>query len=81
MPVERSSNVLLVNGIAHLLGTLAFGSYSPGLITSVILYLPLSQLVLLRASYQAGRSVVAFGVSAGVILHAVVGVIVFVVTR
>src|SRR5687767_11837991 len=39
------ATILLVNGVAHILGTLAFGSYSPGLITSVILYLPLSQLV------------------------------------
>ena len=75
------ATILLINAAAHIGGTLAYRSYSPGLVTGVILYLPLSQLVLLRAASQADRRLVGRGMLAGVALHAVVGVIVFVVTR
>jgi hypothetical protein len=75
------ATILLVNGSAHILGTLMFRSYSPGLVTSVILYLPLSQLLLLRAWYQAESGMLARGVVAGIALHALVAAIVALVTR
>ena len=75
------ATVLFVNALAHILGTLVFGSYSPGLLTAVILYLPLSQLVLLRAWYQAGAATLRLGVLAGLALHALVVPVVLAATR
>jgi len=46
--------------------------YSPGLFTGVVLYLPLSQLVLLRAWRQADRDVLRRGLVAGIALHTLV---------
>ncbi len=66
------ATVLLVNGLAHIAGTLVTRTYSPGLVTGVVLYLPIAPLVLFRARSQAafGR-----GVAAGVALHGVVMVL------
>ena len=75
------ATILLVNGMLHVVGTLVAGSYSPGLITSVILYLPLSQLLLLRAWYQADRALLGRGILTGIALHALVGLVVFAVAR
>ena len=36
--------LMLANGLFHLVATIAHGSYCPGVITSVLLYLPLSLL-------------------------------------
>ena len=69
------ATVLLVNGTAHLLGSLAFGSYSPGLITGVVLYLPLGQLALIRAWHQTEPSFFWRGVGAGLVAHAIVVVV------
>ena len=75
------ATILLVNGVAHLFGSLATGSYSPGLFSGVILYLPLASLVLLRASGQAGRDLVATGVVVGIALHALVVMIAYAAAR
>ena len=66
------ATALLVNGLAHTLGTMITGTYSPGLITGVVLYLPLSQLALIRAWNQAPPSLFRRGVVAGLAAHAVV---------
>jgi hypothetical protein len=41
--------LVLVNALAHLFGTLASGSYSPGLASGVLLYVPIGALTLARA--------------------------------
>jgi hypothetical protein len=69
------ATVLLVNGIGHALGSIVTGTYSPGLITGVVLYLPLGQLALLRAWDQAPRGFVARGIAVGLVGHAVVTLI------
>ena len=66
------ATILLVNGLAHILGTIVTGTYSPGLITGVVLYLPLSQLTLIRAWDQAPPTFFVRGVVAGLAAHAVV---------
>ncbi|HXW08142.1 MAG TPA: HXXEE domain-containing protein [Vicinamibacterales bacterium] len=66
------ATVLLVNGLAHLVASLATGSYSPGLITGVVLYLPIAQLVLLRAWHQVPGAFFWQGVGAGVAVHGLV---------
>lgn len=69
------ATVLLVNGLAHLLGSLAFSSYSPGLITGVVFYLPLAQLTLIRAWHQTAPPFFWRGVAAGLASHAVVVIV------
>ena len=71
------ATILLINGIAHLLGSVVTGVYSPGLLTGVILYLPLASLVLLRAWSQAERDIRIRGVVAGIALHVLVVVIAY----
>ena len=66
------ATVLPLNGCVHLLGSIVTGSYSPGLITGVVLYLPLGQLALMRAYHQVPSAFFWRGVAAGVAAHAVV---------
>ena len=71
------ATILLVNGVAHLLGSVVTGTYAPGLVTGVVLYLPLGSLVLLRARGQAEGDLFARGVLAGIGLHALAIVIAY----
>lgn len=71
------ATILLVNAIAHILGTLLTRAYSPGLFTSVVLYLPIAQLVLFRAWSQAEGAAFGRGVAAGLALHAAVIVVAY----
>jgi hypothetical protein len=66
------ATIALVNGLAHFLASLATARYAPGLITSVVLYLPLSQLALIRAWHQVPRPFFWRGVLAGLAAQAVV---------
>jgi hypothetical protein len=75
------STILLVNGVAHVLGSVVTGGYSPGLITGVILYVPLAQLALMRAWGQAERAMFVRGVVTGVGLHALVFVVAYAASR
>lgn len=69
------ATVLFVNALAHILGSLVTSSYSPGLLTSVVLYLPLSQLTLLRSWYQSERPLFIRGIVAGIAAHAAVSLL------
>jgi hypothetical protein len=71
------ATILLINGVAHLLGSLATAAYSPGLFTGIVLYLPLGSLVLLRAWAQAQEDQFGTGVLAGIALHVLVVVIAY----
>ena len=73
--------LLFTNGVLHILGSIATGSYSPGLFTGVILYLPLGQLALIRAWQQAPDGFFARGVFAGLGAHAVVSIVAFAMAR
>ena len=66
------ATVAALNGMAHVLGTLVAGRYSPGLVSGVVLYLPLGALTLLRAAYQADGPAVGWGIAAGLAVHAAV---------
>jgi hypothetical protein len=66
-------SVPLVNAVAHIGGAVRAGGYNPGLLTSVLLFVPLGAHMLrvsLRAAVLRPREVpLVFG--AGVVLHAV----------
>jgi hypothetical protein len=63
------STAVSINGVAHLLGTIFSRSYSPGLVTGVLLWIPLGVFTLYRAR-ETGRYWA--GVMLGVILHGLV---------
>jgi hypothetical protein len=69
------ATILLVNGVGHALGTIVTRTYSPGLITGVVLYLPLGQLALFRAWDQAPPGFFARGIAAGLAAHVAVTLI------
>lgn len=64
--------VVLINGLSHLLTSILKAKYNPGLISGVLLWLPLGAVTLfsLRPSMTARRYVLA--VAVGVASHAVV---------
>ena len=74
------ATIALVNTVSHLAGAVVTRSYAPGLMSALVLYVPLGSLTMIRALDQA-RDQVARGVLAGILLHAAVFVIAFAVTR
>lgn len=75
------ATVVEVNALLHVLASISTGTYSPGLFTSVVLYMPLGQLTLLRAWGQATRSQFGVGVLAGCAAHAFVSAIALLTVR
>ena len=76
-----AATVAIANTIAHLGGAMLTGSYSPGLVSAVVLYVPLGSLTLLRAIDHAPRAQLARGMVVGLVLHAAVFVMAFAFTR
>ena len=75
------ATIIGINGVGHILGSLATRSYSPGLITGVVLYLPLAKLVLRRAWLQSRRETWRMGVIGGIAIHAAVVIVAYSLTR
>jgi uncharacterized protein with HXXEE motif len=73
--------LLFANGLLHLLGSIMTGAYSPGVVTGVVLYVPLGLLALMRAWTQAPPGFLARGVLFGIGAHALVSLLVFAITR
>jgi hypothetical protein len=61
-----------LNGALHVLATFGFGRYSPGAITGLLLYLPLSAIVLRSLASRLPHVVLVRAVLFGFVLHAVV---------
>jgi hypothetical protein len=66
------ASALGLNAVLHLAASLLTGTYSPGLITGIVFYVPLAVLTLVRASDQLPSTTVWRGVVAGLVLHAIV---------
>lgn len=73
--VAAFATIVTVNGLLHLGGSLLTQSYSPGVITGTLLWLPLGIYTLGRARRDLSRRQLAAGVSAGVLLHGLVSLI------
>jgi hypothetical protein len=73
--------IALTNAVAHLSGSIVTRTYSPGLVTGFVLYVPLGSLVLFRAGYQAPGGTMPIGVVAGFVIHALVFAAAFVSAR
>lgn len=74
------ATIALVNTGAHAAGAALTRSYSPGLISAVVLYVPLGLLAMIRALDQAPRAQLARGIAIGLILHALVFIVAFAFT-
>jgi hypothetical protein len=68
---------VLVNALAHLLGTIGTGSYSPGLVSGLVLFLPLGAITLRRAWIGVNRRTFRVGVMVGLLMHAAVVLLAF----
>lgn len=66
------ATIVLVNTLAHAGGAALTRSYAPGLISAVVLFVPLGSLTMIRALDQADRAQVTRGIIAGLIIHALV---------
>jgi hypothetical protein len=71
------ATIVLVNTAAHVGGAALTQSYSPGLVSAIVLYVPLGSLAMIRAFDHAPRDQVRRGIIAGILVHAVVIVMAF----
>ncbi len=63
------ASLVFLNAVAHLLGSLATASYSPGVVTGAVIYFPLGAVVLVRAWDQAPEQQFWLGVAAGALAN------------
>jgi uncharacterized protein with HXXEE motif len=71
------STVVVVNAVLHALGSLATNSYSPGLLTGLLLYLPVGTYALVSGSRQLPPHTFALAVLGGILIHVLVAAIAF----
>jgi hypothetical protein len=69
--------LLGLNGLLHTLATLGLGLYSPGTVTGLLLYLPLSAIVLRASATQLTGIVFASSVIFGVLIHGLISFLAF----
>ena len=69
------ATVLGLNGVLHTLATIGLGQYSPGTVTGLALYIPLSTMVLRSSAARLGSSTFKRSVIAGVLFHALVTIL------
>jgi drug/metabolite transporter superfamily protein YnfA len=62
----------LLNALSHLIASLYTTSYSPGLVTGLLFWLPLGALVLLRFRKRLTRRARRAGLLVGLLIHCVV---------
>ncbi len=64
--------ILFVNAILHIVASLVFGNYNPGLLTAIVVFFPISAYAVHRlfAIYGASRTALLHGFIYGVFLHA-----------
>jgi Protein of unknown function with HXXEE motif len=62
--------LMLVNSIGHIGPALRFRGYNPGLVTGVILFIPLGMLTVLSIPATAAQHALGFGVS--LLLHVII---------
>jgi hypothetical protein len=75
------ATIVLINTVSHVAGSLLTRSYSPGLFSAVVLYVPLGWLTMIRAADQASRATLTRGVITAALIHALVFALAFAATR
>ena len=71
------AGIVLMNGLLHALATIGMGVYSPGVVTGVLLWIPLGGYTLARARRVASPRTWRIGWMAAVGAHAVVSALAF----
>ncbi|MBX3465057.1 MAG: HXXEE domain-containing protein [Planctomycetes bacterium] len=74
--ITTLATIVTINGTAHVIGSIATASYSPGVVTGAICWLPLGVVTLRRSRHELTRGAFATGIAFGVFAHAVVSAIV-----
>jgi hypothetical protein len=67
--------LVLINMLLHVGGTLGSGSYSPGLVSAALLWLPLGLFALRWSWRRISRSRFAVGAALGVVGHGLVSLL------
>lgn len=71
------ATIVLINGTAHLLSSIVTGTYSPGMLTGTILYIPLGVFGFRRSNRAASGRRFSTAVAIGILLHAVVVIVAY----
>jgi len=69
--------LLGLNGVLHTLATMGLGLYSPGTVTGLLLYIPMSVIVLKSSFTQLLRTIFASSVLFGVLIHGLISFLAF----
>ena len=69
--------VFLINGLVHTGASIATKSYSPGLISGLLLFIPLGLRTLLRARARVNRRAFRAGIIVGFLMHIFVVLLAF----
>jgi hypothetical protein len=75
--IAALATVVAMNGTLHVAGSVVTASYSPGVISGVLLWIPLGLYALRRAYRGLPLAEFLSGVTAGVLAHAAVSVAAF----
>ena len=74
--VATLATIVVINGSAHAIGSILTSSYSPGLVTGTLVWLPLGAVALQHQSRELPRCAYALGIALGALAHAAVTAIV-----
>lgn len=77
LPIVALAAVTALNGTLHVFGTIVSGSYSPGVISGVLLWIPLGVYALRRTHGALPRAAFYAGVGLGFAAHALVSWLAF----
>jgi hypothetical protein len=69
--------VVLINGLVHAGASVVTHSYSPGVISGLLLFVPLGVITLLRARETVNRRTLRAGIIVGVLMHGAVVLLAF----
>ncbi len=69
--------VVLINGVVHAVASVVTLSYSPGLVSGLLLFVPLGAITLRRARASMNRRTFRAGLIVGVLMHVAVVLLAF----
>ena len=74
-PLVALATVVTINAMLHVCGTLLTASYSPGLVSATVLWLPLGIYALRTLRIEVSTAQYASGAAAGIAAHALVSML------
>jgi hypothetical protein len=61
--------LVLVNALVHILAAFILRSYNPGLITAIVLFIPLGLYTLYQENFGSDRAFQYFGIAVAILIH------------